>query len=595
VEIVTANATDSEETVSWAQNVFRNCVESHSNKDPKVPLLPRRVLDLEAPSLDPSQPVVRLYEPNEDEEGHYATLSHCWGNTRSIKAEKTSLRKLKEKIEWDELPKTFQDAIRFTRRLGLRYLWIDSLCILQDDTGDWHREAAKMAIIFRNSTITLAATRSPNDQEGFYAPKLPISSSITGAEVSVHRLFSHWDEEDTSQLILEYPLRTRGWAYQELLLSPRVFHFCERELLFDCQHAIHPICQCSSGVSKARPNYLTFHKGTIEVLRSRGLGYHGEDLFKFHYERIHAWHSTIQDFSALDLSFESDRLPAISGLADEFQVYFKGAYLAGLWEDTLDCDLQWRVPSLTDANGKGRADRSNAPSWSWASVNSAVDFPSPIHSRCRWHPTGVSIPRHNSFSKGQVKAGYVIVKGRLIQASVEYCEFEDGSINPLEYKVMIWETKYPFFADYILFDDEEDGNHIPNLSTVFCIDMLVDNTEDITALVLHPVDYRRGIFQRIGIMNMPKIEEPNYQETDLDLGTTLDTQLDPLRQKATESQPDYADIFEDSLRSLFSVDDAMDYNFQQYLISTDQCDETVLERIQAQPWTWSRILEVKII
>ena len=91
--------------------------------------------------------MVRLYE-TEQELAHYTTLSHCWGKKHIVTTTKATLEQRKLEVPWLLLSRTFQDAITITRELGIRYIWIDSLCIIQDDKEDWERVSAKMAEIY---------------------------------------------------------------------------------------------------------------------------------------------------------------------------------------------------------------------------------------------------------------------------------------------------------------------------------------------------------------------------------------------------------------------------------------------------------------
>ncbi|KAF2811222.1 heterokaryon incompatibility, partial [Mytilinidion resinicola] len=102
------------------------------------------------------------------EDTNYVALSHYWGNTHTFITTSTNLAKTYEGIPWLELPKTFQDAVIINRRLGIRYLWIDSLCILQDSESDWHFESARMGEIYTNSYITSAASLAPNGGTGIF-------------------------------------------------------------------------------------------------------------------------------------------------------------------------------------------------------------------------------------------------------------------------------------------------------------------------------------------------------------------------------------------------------------------------------------------
>ena len=215
-------------------NQLKNCEKDHFQCNRStVTLLPKRVLDI-------SNAEVKLHEADVLETGRYACLSHCRGNSKSIKTTVGSLSAMKVGIPWSSLPKTFQDAITFTRRLWIQYLWIDSLCIIQDDRKDWHSEAAKMADVYQNSFLTVAATRADNDASGCF----PESSNFINDyhlegvmndyrqgpyRVYVRRTIPHLEVKVDEAQREEYPLLRRGWVYQERLLSPRVLHFCNQE------------------------------------------------------------------------------------------------------------------------------------------------------------------------------------------------------------------------------------------------------------------------------------------------------------------------------------------------------------------------------
>lgn len=130
-------------------------------------MLPRRVIDVQSESAEDS---ISLLETDGDL-GTYMTLSHCWGKTHHVSTVKENIELRKRGISWNSLPLTFRDAILVTRALGIRYLWIDSLCIVQNDLLDWEIESAKMGSIYSCSFLNLAATRSPNSQGGLFSSR----------------------------------------------------------------------------------------------------------------------------------------------------------------------------------------------------------------------------------------------------------------------------------------------------------------------------------------------------------------------------------------------------------------------------------------
>lgn len=110
----------------------------------------------------------RLYVTKGEKES-YICLSHCWGDFQPIRTTTTNIEDHKKSIPWQFLPQTFQDAIDLTRFLSIRYLWIDSLCIIQDDRDDWAKESAAMASVYGNSYLTISATAAANCSKGLYA------------------------------------------------------------------------------------------------------------------------------------------------------------------------------------------------------------------------------------------------------------------------------------------------------------------------------------------------------------------------------------------------------------------------------------------
>jgi hypothetical protein len=162
------------------------------------------------------------------------------------------------------LPRTFQEAIDIIRRLGVRYLWIDALCIIQGDTTDWLREAPQMVSIYQNAYLAVAATASSDSNGGCYRTtpsecyerKFMYGSKRGGIPVYVREAIPHFDGHSTDEVAgREFPLLQRAWVYQERILSSRMLHFCNKELLLECKEDAH--CQCGE---------FTVYENTMKVL-----------------------------------------------------------------------------------------------------------------------------------------------------------------------------------------------------------------------------------------------------------------------------------------------------------------------------------------
>lgn len=272
-------------------------------------------------------------------------------------------------IPWSRIPRTFRDAIKVTRALGIAHVWIDSVCIIQDDKGDWEREAANMHSIYENSHITIGATSAPGPNGGLYLRKhnsifqesgrtsLGAQFAVIGRKVCLHpngrdnRFFFRDDRR---------PLMGRAWILQERLLSPRFLHFTSDEMIWECKGDIS--CECGESsvkdMSMKQAHHETLTSTTVE-------------------QAAQAWRLVVSSYCDLNLSFESDKLPALSGLAAKVAAARPGSqYLAGLWSDSIHHDLLWRVAPLYRRLSKNRRPLNwRAPTWSWASLDAPIDFP----------------------------------------------------------------------------------------------------------------------------------------------------------------------------------------------------------------------------
>ena len=216
---------------------INDCVENHPRCHENYPALcPTRLLDLVR--FWSSGDIV-LVEPEDDPDEHfpYTTLSHCWGPPTSPRFTTTSTNfaSRKERIRFDELPLTFQDAVTTTRKLKIPYLWIDSLCIIQDSTSEWEKEAARMAIVYAGSICTLSALASEDSNGGFFRVAEKKTDFVFRYDLSLgsQRIRVFPCEPNTWRL--GGPVMDRAWTLQERELSNRILHFPRTELLWECK------------------------------------------------------------------------------------------------------------------------------------------------------------------------------------------------------------------------------------------------------------------------------------------------------------------------------------------------------------------------
>ncbi|RKK88459.1 hypothetical protein BFJ69_g314 [Fusarium oxysporum] len=165
------------------------------------------------------------------------TLSYRWAKNLSIVLLNSNLEEFRRSAPISRLPKTFKEAITVARRLSIKYLWIDSLCIIQDSPEDWARESLQMHQVYANSACTISATASEGPDEGLFRSRIVQETLIGHIKVQFAdgkpRRFDVWDQ-DHMQRLTQGPLTDRGWVFQERILSPRVLHFAKTQAVWEC-------------------------------------------------------------------------------------------------------------------------------------------------------------------------------------------------------------------------------------------------------------------------------------------------------------------------------------------------------------------------
>ncbi|KAM7206376.1 Heterokaryon incompatibility protein (HET) domain containing protein [Naviculisporaceae sp. PSN 640] len=313
--------------------------------------LPTRVLDVGSKMSDP----IRLHEPR-GEKSRYLCLSYCWGKAPFISTTRETLESRKQKIKYDDLPQTFRDFIQIARALGVRYVWIDALCIIQDDKADWAYESSRMADVYRLSYLCVAPAWADSPHRGCFPP--PEQGLEVGPVIVTKRdhFPSPTHDRDTNR---QLPLFSRAWVYQERILSPRTLYFSRHEMLWDCRDGRD--CECGT---------VVHHHDDLSKL-----GF--DDMTSEYYRHNHnfqgsMWRIIVCQYSGLQLTYVSDRLAALAGMAAEIHHASGQEYVVGLWRDTLLVDMCWFANSSEPAP---RRIPHRAPSWSWASVDGAVCYP----------------------------------------------------------------------------------------------------------------------------------------------------------------------------------------------------------------------------
>jgi hypothetical protein len=427
-----------------ARKWLEECGEQHSSCLTTPTRLPTRVIDVGTDKRTPRLIIA------EGKVAPYLALSHRWGgpDRKRLITTTQSLPYHCYGIRPEAWPKTFQDAINVARALDIQYLWIDSLCIIQDDTRDWETEALKMNEVYANAYATIFAERSSHCDDGLfrtgedaraqlqwvrevayenpankrtYSILLATRSFHNSDEVSLVSAFCLVDNHHSH-------LQDRGWIMQEEILSRRKLCFSSTELHWQCNQR----SQCECGL-RSEPEVwskwndmtkrLLFTRGADGKL-TRGLTPNGREpeAFSTINKSDRSWKQLIELYTARHLTSERDRLPALSGIASQLLSLGRKYedYLAGIWRQD-ESQLLWFTK--TGSRPSHRHHVYYAPSWSWASVTGSVEFHNMARAKAiTWKVlNSASIPAGENIL-GPVSSAWICIKAQV--ASVALCRVE---------------------------------------------------------------------------------------------------------------------------------------------------------------------------
>ena len=434
---------------------LQECLEEHSPASEPPQVLPHRVVEIL------SARSIRLVQ-TQGQRGRYTTLSHRWSNkakTAPLKTHRNNLQEHFTSIPFDELSPVFRDAIITTHMLGIKYIWIDSLCIIQGDAEDWVTESAKMSSIYGGSTLTLFATstqglllrRKTCLQKAYHYSTFSGHSAHTLALSPLKHATL-----DSFSSAANVALFKRGWVFQERLLSRRAVVFGADELLWCCDHG----CRC-----ECMPNLQDPVTAGHQYLRRNGHNNFVSARYKYRSEtqqdideRSSAegllWLRLAEIFSMTRLTVETDRLPALSGLAKQRHGQIPtdmdrdrtlDGYLAGCWRHELMESLLWHSNPPRRRHTLERIDMRRygyiAPSWTWLSLPHFVNFSYLSRQRLMKGRTGVEVgwrdltkieearcKRATADPTGSLEGGHLTLSGPSLEAILTLPE--RGGVKP---------------------------------------------------------------------------------------------------------------------------------------------------------------------
>ncbi|PHH59907.1 hypothetical protein CDD81_2395 [Ophiocordyceps australis] len=409
------------------------CRCNHKCLGPGTAFLPTRLLDVgtrHKPRLFLVQSADLHAEATSNK---YIALSHCWGLTMPASGKTTlaTLNNHRASVRAQGLPRTFQDVIEIARRLGVGYVWIDSLCIIQDSRQDWEREAAQMASVYSNAHVTIAASASSDGRGGCQVdnemrPFGPVDMEYASEAAGSAQVFRLWSRASSpvGQVLAQDALTRRGWTLQERELSPRVAHYSKDTIRWECRElwatlefpwgdgASFDVGRLFDGGSSARPT--TFGE---PINNSKTL----DDATK---QRL-SWFELVSRYTSRALTKQSDILPAFSGIARTIAESTSDEYCAGLWKSFFAHCLLWAANWHVNRgiSHHSRPSTYLAPSWSWASVRGPVHYLSWVNGY--WytfnaHPDSAFVPslvnvslQPSSDVYGAVNHGLLTIQGKV--------------------------------------------------------------------------------------------------------------------------------------------------------------------------------------
>lgn len=410
--------------------------------------LPTRLIDVASGDQE-----VRLVSTN-NAEGRYAALSYCWGGTQSGKTLRASFAVRQQHINIDELSETVRQAIQTTRRMGLRYIWIDAICIIQDDETDRTKEISQMCDIYRQAYVTIVAASAASSSEGFLQIRRTPSSTTNvpfwaaNGKLGSVSLVPEGHYDDSSESV-----NARCWTLQERLLSRRLVIFASHTIQLQCQREIvnsGDSMNLSAGVSSQRlPSSLL---QPITKIDASDLGPNA---------MIEFWKRVITMYSERQIQRTEERLVALSGLAHAFCQALNLNYLAGLWSGaTLPFMLLWEA----DYESKQPAYEAYiAPTWSWASHPGRISYPN-SHTLSKMKTfdveilSAITVPLDFASPLGKVTTGKIVLKARIQQVrfiSSGDLVFEEYADSPPPRPPTPSHGLYP--PDYVLPDTRTDA------------------------------------------------------------------------------------------------------------------------------------------
>ena len=372
----------------------------------------------------------------------YAAFSHCWGKAKTVKLLGANMQVLLHGIPILGLPVSYKEAVLVCQALGISYIWIDSLCIIQDSKDDWLREAAMMQDVYQNSILNICASAAAENSEASFQCRdtsliepLEVDVVAKGAETRRYQLVS---SEHVENDIANSPLRSRAWVYQEVFLSKRTLSLTRGQMWWECRQTIacetYPLGIPLNLLPENQAARLRAWKELSHHSQASGSSFSDDEISREHWR----WYNSIEDYSEGGLTQPTDKLVALSGVAQSYRDLNRlqdEDYIAGYWKSQLPYALCWQTRKL---KWTYRPPVYIAPSWSWASIEGALYYAfsaeetEKVSTKSLCQIKDIKLHHvHAHYKTGPLRGGCIHVRGHIIGPITEEFEYlgEDDEIQ----------------------------------------------------------------------------------------------------------------------------------------------------------------------
>lgn len=517
-----STSTLSDDSIAFLKERLEHCLEQHSRCSAILGRPPTRLLRIQMSEAETGQ--VYLEDSKSFGKYEYATLSHCWGDVQPIKLTRSTEANLRAGVALRELPKTFRDAVYVCDRLGLRYIWIDSLSIFQDNLQDWEAEAAGMHTVYANAILNIAASGAKDSSVGLSFERNPLALLPFCLEPSSSRRVFPPDWRES--IISESPLNKRAWVHQERFLSTRTVHFTVAGVHYECiEHSASEVYPDQKPTVEFGSDSDMWLRNAIRSMDTEVTT--PQELEKARSEMYYDdWSIFVSRYTTCGLTYSLDKLVAFNGIAQYIKRTIGVDLVCGMWKHRLITELAWQ----TNNDVYRRQDSPppaqwRAPSWSWANSDCHVSmFPYwYYHASCSLFEevAEVTIMEVDTLPTGQVLSASLTLRGKTFRPSIaaeDYNYWSDSFAN-----VRCRDNEARLHTRAFIFDRMLTLPHAEELTLITLLrchctrhDNVYDRTEDprptITALMLRQLTTTPPSYMRVGLLCIEGEEQCDFYE-----------------------------------------------------------------------------------